>query len=205
MYNNLNNRHNRRRLAGKEEVKFDLKNELPLLFKAFKDAHKLYEEQIIQTPPTARARGFEASLLNSKMLQSIQKYFPVNWSFGKYKRFYLRLGNYIILFKKLDNKNRPMNIQTRNVKAISNQLSLPLFDGTNSVEEPILFFGYRKDKLGNIEEPRLVYLDENQVKWIISNNDLDDNITIEISNNNPVSPPLTLKLKDTKGGKQKTA
>jgi hypothetical protein len=142
------------------------------MFKAFSEAYELYESEIRKTPPEARARGFEASLLNSKMIQCIQKCFPTNWKFGKYKRFTLRTNGYIILFKKLDKNNKPMNIKTKSVEAISYQLSLPLFNNTNFVEEPILFFGYKKNGVGNISEPKLVYLDGEQVKWIVTADDV---------------------------------
>ena len=142
------NPNQKRRLASFEGCKLDLKEELPLLFKAFYEAFTAYEREVVQTPPVARARGFEASLLNSKMIQSIQSNFPINWKFGKYKRFTLRIKGYIVLFKKFDNKGLPMNIKTKSVTAISQQLSLPLFDEASFVAEPILFFGYRKDQPG---------------------------------------------------------
>ena len=122
--NNLNLRQNKRRIATIKGAKFDLKSELPLMFKAFKEAYELYESEIIKTPPEARARGYEASLLNSKMIQCIQKYFPNHWKFGKYKRFTLRTNGYIILFKKLDKYDKPMNIKTK--YAFQNNLLLSI-------------------------------------------------------------------------------
>tara|TARA_Y100000815_G_C13253039_1_gene466316 strand:- start:177 stop:848 length:672 start_codon:yes stop_codon:yes gene_type:complete len=174
-YEKTASRQNKRRLAKLEGVKHDLKNELPLLFQTFKYAYELYESEILNTPPLARARGFEASLLNSKMIQAVQKYFPDKWVFGKYKRFTLRTKGYIILFKKLNQKNRPMNIKTNSVNAISNQISLPLFNEDSYIEEPILFFGYKRDRFGNISEPKLVYLDEDKVRWAITSKDIEDN------------------------------
>tara|TARA_R110002096_G_scaffold5440_4_gene25417 strand:- start:1167 stop:1790 length:624 start_codon:yes stop_codon:yes gene_type:complete len=178
--NNSNLRQNKRRIATIKGAKFDLKKELPLMFMAFKEAYELYESEIIKTPPEARARGYEASLLNSKMIQCIQKYFPKHWKFGKYKRFTLRANGYIILFKKLDKYNKPMNIKTKSVEAISNQLSLPLFNDTNFVEEPILFFGYKKNSIGVISEPKLVYLDEERVKWVVTINDVEIDKAIDL-------------------------
>lgn len=199
--NNSNSRYNRRRLATIEGTKFDLKEELPLMFKAFKEAHELYEEEVVNTPPLARVRGFEASLLNSKMLQCIQQYFPNNWKFGKYKRFTLRLNGYIILFKKLNGKNRPMNVNTKSVQRIAQQYSLPLFNEETYVEEPILFFGYRKNKVGVISEPKLVYIDEDQVKWIITDEGLSMDHTLEIPRTSTQQATPTLK-KGKKSGKQ---
>lgn len=195
--NNSNLRYNKRRLATIDGTKFDLKSELPLMFKAFREAYELYASEIRRTPPEARARGFEASLLNSKMIQAIQKYFPDNWKFGKYKRFTLRTNGYIILFKKLDRYNRPMNIKTKSVEAISQQLSLPLFNQETFVEEPILFFGYKKDSVGNITEPKLVYLDEEKIKWIVTADDVRVDKSIERpTKTQKVATPILKKGKE---------
>ncbi|MEO9533874.1 MAG: hypothetical protein ABJG68_02670 [Crocinitomicaceae bacterium] len=181
----------------------DLKKELPLIFKAFSEAFEAYEKEVIQTPPEARARGFEASLLNSKMIHSIQNNFPVNWKFGKYKRFTLRINGYIVLFKKFNAKGLPMNIKTKSVEAISQQLSFPLFDDSTFVAEPILFFGYRKDKIGNIVDPKLVYIDEDQVKWTICNNDISTTKTVSIpKEEKSVMPKLRESAKTKKASNQ---
>lgn len=164
---------NRRRLASEKGCKTDLDYELPRMFMAWKEALEKYEHEVVQTKPEARARGFEASLLNSKMIEAMQKYFPINWKFAKYKRFMVRVNGYIVFFKKLDKHDRPMNIKTKQVDAISQQLALPLFDSDSTVEEPILFFGYRKNRLGVIHDPKLVYIDEQKVQWTITENDID--------------------------------
>lgn len=166
----------KRRLASEMGCKKDLENELPKLFEAFKMAFTDYEREVVQTPPSARARGFEASLLNSKMINSVQTVFPREWKFGKYKRFTLRVNGYIVLFKKLNSKDKPMNIKTNSVSAISNQLSMSLFDESTFTTEPILFFGYRKDRLGQITDPKLVYIDENKVQWTITEDEVKSNI-----------------------------
>ncbi|WP_432411389.1 hypothetical protein [Rasiella sp. SM2506] len=183
----------KRRLASLEGCQIDLKNELLLIFSAFYGALKNYEREIVQTPPESRARGFEASLLNSKMIQSIQEHFPENWKFGKYKRFTLRINGYIILFKKFNQKGLPMNIKTKSVTAISQQLSIPLFDDSTYVAEPILFFGYSKDKFGNIVNPKLVYIDEDQIKWEISRDNISATKTLSIPKEEKVAMP---KLRD---------
>lgn len=193
----VNYRQNKRRLATEDGAKIELKSELPLMFMAFKESYELYENEIVKTPPEARARGFEASLLNSKMIQCVQKHFPNNWKFGKYKRFTLRTNGYIILFKKLDKNNKPMNIKTKSVQAISHQLSLPLFSEMNFIEEPILFFGYKKDRIGNISEPKLVYLDEERIKWIVTVDDIKIDKSIELPRKTQkVATPILKKEKE---------
>jgi hypothetical protein len=162
----------KRRVASIEECKIDLTKELPIFFRAFSQAVSEFEKEIIMTPPEARARGFEASMLNSKMIHSIQQNFKDGWKFGKYRRFILRVNGYNILFKKLNNRCMPMNIKTKNVMAISQQLSFPLFDEYSEVVEPILFFGYRKDRIGNVIDPQLVYIDDNKARWNITEGEI---------------------------------
>jgi hypothetical protein len=186
-------RPNKRRIANEKEVKFDLKKELPHLFEAFNEALSLYESEIVNTPPPARGRGMEASYLQSKMLQCIQKYFPEKWMFGKYKRFILRVGEYNVLFKKLNRYGKPMNIPTTLVQAISNQLTLPLFGSEPSTEDPILFFGYQKDRFGNVINPQLVYLDENRVKWVITEEDIVESTPLQLPIEAPKIAAPTLK------------
>lgn len=186
-------RPNKRRIANEKEVKFDLKKELPRLFEAFHEALSLYESEIVNTPPTARGRGMEASYLQSKMLQCIQKFFPEKWMFGKYRRFILRVGEYNVLFKKLNRQGKPMNIPTTLVQAISNQLTLPLFGCEPSTEDPILFFGYQKDRFGGVINPQLVYLDENRIKWVITEMDIIENTPIQLPIDAPKIATPTLK------------
>lgn len=68
----------------------------------------------------------------------------------------------------------PMNVKTFLSDAIANQLQYSLFNDSNEVIDPIVFFGYRKDRFGNIISPKLVYIDENHVKWIIDSNDIKE-------------------------------
>ncbi len=171
---NLRNQNvkSKRRIVSSEECKKDLQKELQLMFTAFGQAVVNYENEIILTPPESRARAFEASLLNSKMMQSIQQNFPHNWKFGKYRRFILNVGGYNVFFKKLNNKDMPMNIRTQYASAIENQQQMSLFDDSFGITEPIVFFGYKKNKLGEIIDSKLVYIDEGKVNWTITNDDV---------------------------------
>ena len=122
----------------------------------------------MQTPPEARMRGFEAHLLNVKTIQSIQQYFSRDWKTGKYGRFMLYVKGYIILFKKLNKNDMPMNIRTKMTDSIENQLQGRLFQDDEDPTAPILFFGYKKNQFGELVDPKLVYIDENKVKWAIN-------------------------------------
>lgn len=66
----------------------------------------------------------------------------------------------------------PMNIRTRNDDAIRNQAQLSLFDGEYDITTPILYFGYQKSRMGELSDPKLVYIDEDKVKWIITDDDI---------------------------------
>ena len=77
-----------------------------------------------------------------------------------------------------------MNIKTKHVNSISNQLSLSLFDSDVYQDDPILFFGYKVDRMGEVISPQIVYIDEDSVKWIVSENDINvvrDNEVLKVS------------------------
>ena len=73
----------RKRIINAKECEYELRESLEKLFDAFWNAVRNYEKEVIQTPFTARCRGFEASLLNSKIIQSVQSVFKDDWTFGK--------------------------------------------------------------------------------------------------------------------------
>lgn len=202
---NLNKKSNlpKRRLASLKGCKMDLYDEMVKMFEAFNEALKNYHKELLLTPPQSRVRGYEASVLNSKMIQSIQERFPNKWMFGKYKRFILRINGYLVLFKKLNNSDMPMNIKTKMVSAINGQLSFALFNDEHFVEEPILYFGYRKTKYGEIIDPKLVYIDEHQVKWTITERDLIQEdfgtvVPLAPTGSGPVSPSVRESAKKKK-------
>lgn len=174
MNTNVKKFFSKRRIISSDECKLDLKNDLPKLFKALENAVILFEREIAQTPLTARARILEAALLNSKIIQCIQREFQDQWTFAKYRRFVLRVNGYNILFKKLNKKNMPMNVMTKNNQAIMNQMQMPtLFDDPRSFEEPIVYFGYKIDKFGTVIDPKLVYIDDGKISWEISKDDIN--------------------------------
>lgn len=158
----------RKRIISAKECEIELGSILTKLFEAYEDAVKQYNKEIVLTPPEARMRGFEAHLLNVKIVQSIQKYFCRDWKTGKYGRFMLYVKGYIILFKKLDKNDMPMNIRTKMTDSIGNQLQGRLFQDDEAPTAPILFFGYKKNQFGELVDPKLVYIDENKVKWAIN-------------------------------------
>ncbi|TYA74442.1 hypothetical protein [Seonamhaeicola marinus] len=193
----------KRKIVTDKECRIDLANELPKLFTAFKNAVTMFQKEIVQTPPQSRARAFEANLLNSKMIQSIQETFPRNWKFGKYKRFILNLSGYTVLFKKLNSKDMPMNIRTSHSMAIYNQLQTSLFDNQTLSIDPIVFFGYKKGKFGDILDPKLVYVDEDQVKWTLTEDMIVERKVITMTRK-PVIKALPKLKQNIEQNKRKT-
>jgi hypothetical protein len=179
----------KRKIVSAKECKHDLELHLELLFYAVDQGIDNYNQILSLFPVESRARALEANILNSKIIEAIQGNFSENWKFGKYRRFILRVNGYNILFKKLNNKDMPMNVRTKHVEAIENQYQLSLFEESSFSEviEPIVFFGYKKDKWGAIIDPKLVYIDEGQIKWTISQSDVTEEKTIAI---NPLSTNL---------------
>lgn len=196
VYQNFENSKVRRRLASQNGCLNDLKDELPLFFNAFEEACRNYNIEVIQTPPESRCRGFEASLFNSKLIQGTQKYFPRNWKYGKYKRFVLNTKGYLVLFKKLNKDGMPMNIKTKIVESINLQMMNSLFEDSNFVEEPILYFGYKKDKFGILDQPQIVYIDENKIRWTIEESDITSTKSVGLEK--PSESVATPKLRTEK-------
>lgn len=93
--------------------------------------------------------------MNIKLVQCVQKYFPIQLKIGKHGRFMLQNNGYIVLFKKLNRKNMPMHIDSKVYRFIENQMQGTLFARNDDFIEPILFFGYQKDKLENFKVPNL--------------------------------------------------
>lgn len=93
----------------------------------------------------------------------------------------LRANGYTVLFKKLNDKNKPMNIKTIHSTAISNQMQISLFDNGHKSIDPILIFGYKKNKIGGIYDPKLVYIDENEVRWMITESAVENSLGLNIN------------------------
>lgn len=160
----------RKRIINAKECEHELRDVLIILFDVFHQAVEKFNKEIQQTPPDARPRGFEAGLLNAKFVQCMQNSFSEDWRRGKYGRIMLYKNGYIIFFKKLNNKDMPMNIRTKMTDSIENQEQGTLFHDDDDVKAPILFFGYKKNRFGEIVDPKIVYIDEGRVKWNITEN-----------------------------------
>lgn len=183
----------KRLLADYDNCKLELKEELNLLFKTFNSALKSTKEELFKFNIRFRSRTLEASIMQSYFAEYLQENFGNKSFYGKYKRLILRTDGYLILFKKFNSKGLPMNIKTTNVQSILNQNQvLDLFAESDYNDEPILYFGYQKNRLGDYVNPQLIYIDEGEIKFSINQDDLDSGMYISGENKNPdgVSPIL---------------
>lgn len=162
----------RKRVINPKECQFDMKDELPLLFRAFHNAVLKFNEEVGLTSPEDRIRGFEATYFNAKLVQCLRELFGNDLKYGKYGRVILFKNGYVCLFKKLNSRGLPMNIRTKNSVSIGNQLQGNLFNCEDDGSSPIVIFGYSKDKLGALIRPRIVYIDEERLKWTIEENQI---------------------------------
>ncbi|WP_411810822.1 hypothetical protein ACLB9Y_11405 [Chryseobacterium scophthalmum] len=172
----------KRRLANYDGCLHDLKDTLPDLFDVFKAAVDKTNDKLKDFKPEARSGNLEPTILQTCFAEELFSRFKFKASYGKFFRITLRSNGYIILFKKLSNTNKPMNILTKNVQNINNQkqtLNLFATNDSDYQDEPILFFGYKKNKLNKIVDPQLVYLDEGHVKFTVKQSEVAIPLTLE--------------------------
>lgn len=163
----------KRKLANKSACLFDMRESLPRFFNVFERAKEAHNERISLFPPYARGNNLSPNIFQACFTEELMKEFPQNTQLGSYKRLIFRKDGYIVLFKKLNGKRKPLNIKTKNVQQISNQkLVANLFADSGYDEEPILIFGYQKSKIGEIINPQLVYIDEGEVSFYVSEGDI---------------------------------
>ncbi len=157
----------KRQAITKEEAVELLRQYAELIFSAYDSALDKYNVEIRQTNPIARTR-LSSALLNAKMVESFADMFPDNVTLGKYGRVLFRYERCQLIIKKLSSTSRPSYISTKLSNTILTQGQAELFDGDeNARREPLLTFGYTKDRLGNLVNPRIVYFDEEPIWEIV--------------------------------------
>lgn len=169
MQDNLNS--SKRQTFSKEDAVELLRQYAVQIFSAFDVALEKYNVEIQQTSPLARVR-LDSQLLHAKITDSFIDTFPENTIVGKYRRIIFRyVGNNNkcqLIIKKLSKLGRPSYISTRLSNTILSQGQCELFDGDESAKrEPLLIFGYTKDRYGNLTNPRIVYFDEEPIWEIV--------------------------------------
>lgn len=194
---NTPNRQGKRRLITEDELKIELRSELLRLFKVFKESVEMYNKSVLPLVMVGQmVRNFEATSFNQCLVTNAFKEFPEGCAFGKYAKFNLRLSNgTIVQFKKLNGKGMPMNIKTINVDSINNQLALDLF-GDQNLYDPILYFGYKKDRIGQFIDPQIVYIDEGKIVFSMTEEQLNSLSTNDfdiVVDNNVLSGDVRIK------------
>ena len=164
----------KRLLADYENCKLELSKDLVLLFKTFELALASTSQDLLNYKVQFRSRTLEASIMQSYFAEYLQQQFINKAFYGKYKRLVLRTNGYLILFKKLNGKGYPINIKTINVQSILNQNQvLDLFADSDYNDETILYFGYQKNRFNEYVNPQLIYIDNNEIKFSISAENMD--------------------------------
>lgn len=160
----------KRRYITKKDMLEVLQDCYQEMFLAYYEGIARYNEDIQTYIPEARTR-LESAILNSRLTESFIKHFPSQWWKGRYGRIIFRWQGISLLIKKLNLNGKPSYIPTRLSDGIINQLQIPLFDCDEAKEDTILFFGYTKDKSGQLINPRIVLFDDG-VQWVADASDI---------------------------------
>lgn len=202
--NNSRTRQRKRRLANLTSCRVELDEVLKNLFLGFDTVLEKTNDTLKLFKPQDRARVLEASVIQTFLASEIFERFGNKAFYGKYRRLILNINGYIILFKKLNKKGYPMNIKTQNIQNILNQQqTLELFSDADYADEPILYFGYQKNRIGDFVNPSLVYIDEGEIKFKIDKDNYNSGMNIIVPINsvnysdeiNPTSPKLRDNIK----------
>ena len=192
----VNNNFEKRKRITKNEALELLKVCYKDIFKAYYVGLANYNEEVNMTIPEARTR-LVGPLLNAKITESFILAFPENWSKGKYGRIIFRWNGVLMLIKKLDKNDKPSYIPTILSDSIVNQYQQSLFPGDEGKEEPILMFGYTKDSLGQLVNPRIVLYDGG-VQWTAYMED-----GVDTPNANTGTQEIVVRLKKKETGEKK--
>ena len=108
-------------------------------------------------------RMTKSTLMNGNIKGLLFDQFPNEMKESKTGRFYLhRAKEFILLFKKLNDKSMPSNINTRNARKIFAQLALDFDEAL-----PIVFMGFTvSNTWEQIKHIRAVYIKDGKKVWI---------------------------------------
>lgn len=188
----------KRTLANLKACKTELNNEIQLLFEVFNETIIKSNAVLSGIGVNNRSRSLEASIVQSFFSECLMNTFSEKAFWGKYRRLVLRINGYLFLFKNLDKKGYPMNIKTNNVQSILNQNQvLDLFSDSDYNDEPILYFGYQKNRFGEFVNPQIIYIDEGIIKFSIMESDIFVDNSQIIPTNSISGNEVIPKLKNT--------
>ena len=198
---------NKRKSADYDRCKSDLEDDFITLLEAFSKAIEKANITLSNFSMIDWSRNLEASVIQSALSSILSKFYNDKVCYAKHKRLVLRLKGYLILFKKLGEDGFPMNIETDSSLAILNQSQqIELFPESNYNNLPILFFGYTKNKVGQFTNPKLLYIDNEQIQFSISEKDYKSGLKLSVNQNlftDEVDKPLEAMPTLKKGRKKK--
>lgn len=167
------NKNGRRRIISANECKKDLEKKLSFMSLSIEEGFQKAREVANNVTQNSRCRGYDSSVLNSCINESLEKNIPESQYKGRYGRILFRINGYIILVKKLNKKGYPMNIKTKHSNSINSQSQTSLFyDSSFGLEEPLVYLGYQLNKFNQLSEIKLVYILDNKINWVV---DLKEN------------------------------
>lgn len=196
--NSNQNRKGKRRIANKDACEFDLKDEIPILNRIFQEAAKKTSFLLNEISPEGRNKNLKTNLMQSCVADSLFREFGGKARYGKYGRLMLSTKGYLMLFKKLNKYGVPMNVWTKNVQKIYDQRQLDLFS-TSNYYDPIVFFGYKEDRLGIFCNPQINYIDEGVLKFSINLPEDDSDVAPPEDVRQPTDPTSGPRLKNNLG------
>ena len=75
-------------------------------------------------------------------------------------------------------------------------MTLDLFTESDYNDEPILYFGYQKNRIGEFVNPQLIYIDEGNIEFAINQSDIQMTFDMTITNVNTDIVEVKPKLKE---------
>ncbi|SOD17625.1 hypothetical protein [Pedobacter xixiisoli] len=169
-------------LSPQQDFESAMASELPVFLQIQERALEMMRDELSEKHPSFQNRNSKANRMNENIKGLLFEHYPDQMKETFSKRFYFeKVGEYIILFKKLSEAFMPMNISTKSVKKILSQLSLDF------PEVPIVFVGYIPNlSWEELKRVCAVYISSGKVIWVSDLRRFDDGtIALDMFGNSP--------------------
>lgn len=164
-----------RRTISLEEALEGLRDAAQTMFAAYEEGLRHFNRVIsLFETPEARTNRLEAGVMHSCLVEAFVKAFPdYVVPNTKYGRFILRIAETQIIIKRINEAGKPSYVPTILSDKILTQSSASLFDDEDEAAkaEPVLIFGYTRNKVGEFVDPRIVYFKGSPI-WVIAADDV---------------------------------
>lgn len=170
-------------LSAQEVFEQNMREVLPVFVEVQEKALQMALTDLHSRHPNFQNRNSKSNRVNENIRGLLFGMFPEDMRETESRRFYFyKKDQYVVLFKKLNNKLMPMNITTKNSKRILSQLSLEFPN-----EIPVIFIGYVIDKSWNeIKQQRAVYICNGKIVWVTDLYRFDKGLTsLNLFSNTP--------------------